>query len=58
METVSISIYIPSISLTLIPITIALPIAIAMAVFQWLRKKLRRPRSLTLADYTMGQIER
>ena len=53
METVSI--YISSITLTLIPITIALPIA--KAIFQWLLKKLRRPRSLTLADYMMGQIK-
>ena len=55
METVSIFIiHIPSITLTLIPITLALPIA--GAVIHWLYRRFKRPRRLTVADYTMGQI--
>ena len=57
MEALSIYIYIPEITLTLIPISIALPMAMVAAITQWLLKKLRRPKSFTLVDYTMGQIK-
>ena len=53
MEALSIYIYIPEI--TLIPITLALPLAVGAGI-RWLYRRFKRPRRLTIADYTMQQI--